>query len=397
MKHIALLYFFLFFLLISHISVAQVFNDDEFKSKVQDGLDLMYNMDYDQAEDIFTQIEQDYPDHPAGPFMKAMNRWWQTYISISMPTYYTFIEEQLDVAKEKNKNLTGSPELEQEQTFFTFMSYALLGRLQAYRNEYFAAIGSARKVIGPLKKSIKYVGQQPEFYMVAGLYHYYVATYGDFYPIVRPLMYFFPDGDKELGLEEMKLAASTPSFTQVEAGFFLGYIYLDELPDIAKGLVITRQLHESYPKNTWFTTDYARGLLLNDRFSEGGALIDELVQKYEAQTGHTSRNINSVESRFTTHLMIKVYHYKGYSLLFGDNDFETALKYFELSNQMAELAKVEEDNYLAGNQYYMGVCYDNMEQRGKAIQAYEETLDMDENYYYKEDAKRNLKQPYLLE
>ncbi|MEM7371210.1 MAG: hypothetical protein AAF587_21520 [Bacteroidota bacterium] len=397
MKHFALLLFFIPFSLFLPTTSAQVFNDPAFKATVQSGLDLMYNMEYDQAEQVFEKITIEFPTHPAGPFMKGMNRWWQTYISVNTPTYYDFIEDQIEVALTKNKDLDGTPSLEQEQTFFSFMSYALLGRLHAYRKEYFAAIGSARKVISPLKSSLKYVGEQPEFYMVAGLYHYYVATYGDFYPIVRPLMYFFPDGDKDLGLIELQQAASTPSFTQVEAGFFLGYIYLDELPDLPKGLKITKQLFDKYPRNTWFESDYARGLMMNGQIAAGEKIIDHLIATYEAQAGHTTRNINSLESRYTTHLMIKVYHYKGFAMLFEYNDFAKALEYFETSNHMAELALVKEDVYLAGNSYYKGVCYDNLDQRGKAIQSYELTLDMNDNYYYKADAKKNLKEPHLME
>ena len=398
MKHIAYsLSFFVIFCLFHCLSSAQVFNNPSFKTEVQGGLDLMYNMEYDAAEKVFLSIEHQYPDHPVGPFMKAMNRWWQTYISINTDHYYEFIEEQLDLALEKNEALEDIPSLEQEYTFFAFMCYALQGRLHAYRKEYFAAIGSARKVISPLKKSLKYVGQQPEFYMVAGLYHYYVATYGEFYPIVKPLMYFFPDGDKELGLQEMALAAGTQSFTQTEAGFFLGYIYLDELPDVTKGLQVTRQLSLKYPGNTWFETDYARGLLKTGQYEKGEAIIDRLITSYEAQSGHATRNISSLESRYTTHLMIKVYHYKGLAALYREKHFLKAIHFFEKSKQMAKLAKVEQDEYLAGNQYYMGVCYDNLQQRGKAIQAYEETLEMDENYYYKADAKKNLKSPLLIE
>jgi tetratricopeptide (TPR) repeat protein len=91
--------------------------------------------------------------------------------------------------------------------------------------------------------------------------------------------------------------------------------------------------------------------------------------------------------------MIKVYHYLGYEALFAKKSYQTALNYFAQSNRMAKLAKVEEDNYLAGNQLYMGVCHDNLLQRDRAIQAYENTLDMEENTLYKEDAKKYLKAP----
>lgn len=389
----------LFCLLIFSSLPAQVpvFNNTAVEAQIQHGLQLMYNMDYEGANRIFSGIQEAHPEHPAPYFMKALNRWWQTYISINTDAYYDYIEEQLDLAIEKNKLIEKKEGFEQEYTFFAFMNYALLSRLHAYRNEYMAAMGSARKVIGPLKQSLKFVGKQAEFYMVAGIYHYYAATYADLYPIVKPFMYFFPDGDKEGGLKELELAASTESFAQIEAAFFLSYIYLDELPDVAKGLQVSRDLYKKFPRNTWFETDYARALLLNGQFEAGEKQIDRLIAAYESQAGHENRNINSLHSRHTTHLMIKVYHYKGYAALYGHKDFDQAIAYFSLSDKMATLALVEEDFYLAGNRYYQGVCYDNLEERGKAIVAYEQTLDMDDNYFYKDQAKENLKRPMMVE
>ena len=390
------MYRFYIFLLIFFTSAplsAQLFDDPAFRNQIYQGMDLMYEMRYNEADAFFLQLERQYPDHPSGYFMRGFNRWWQTYLSITTAEYYDFIEEQVEMALEKNEGLEKNEELEREHAFFEYMSYGLLARLDAYRDQFFPAVNQARKAIPAVKRSLKFVGQEPEFYLVAGLYHYYVATYSDYYPIVRPLMYFFPDGDKQKGLEEMELAGATAGFTQQEANFFLTYIYLDELPDLPKGLKTARGLYQKYPRNTWFHTDYARALLLNKQYDAGKAELEKLRSAYIRQSSHQSRNITSLESRHTSYLMIKVYHYLGYEALFGNKSYQTALNYFAQSNRMAKLAKVEEDNYLAGNQLYMGICYDHLFQRDMAIQAYENTLDMEENTLYKDDAKKYLKSP----
>jgi tetratricopeptide (TPR) repeat protein len=379
-------------LLLSTLTLpAQLFNQPDFRTTVYEGLELTYQMRYDEADAFFKQVVQQYPEHPSGYFMRAYNRWWQTYTSVTTDAYYEFIEQQIALALDKNERLKG--ESVREHAFFSYMSYALRARLDAYRNQFFTAVNQARKAIPAVKKSLKFVGQEPEFYLVAGLYHYYVETYSDYYPIVRPLMYFFPDGDIEEGLKELELAANTPSFTQQEARFFLSYIYLDEIKELAKGLGVARSLHQSYPTNTWFKTDYARALLLNEQYDAGKSVLLVLRKSYEQQRQASSRNITCLESRHTTYLMIKVYHYLGYEALFGRNQYEEALTFFQTSNQMARLSGVEEDNYLAGNQLYIGMCQDQLGQRDRAVEAYELVLDMEENALYKEEAKTYLKTP----
>jgi tetratricopeptide (TPR) repeat protein len=69
------------------------------------------------------------------------------------------------------------------------------------------------------------------------------------------------------------------------------------------------------------------------------------------------------------------------------------MDYFEKSEAMATLAKVEEDNLLAEDTYLKGRCFDGLGLRDKAIAHYKEALDMEGNIYIRDDAKGCLKTP----
>jgi len=385
-------YVFILLLLASRL-YAQVFDDPGFRPEALKGMNQTYNFAFEAAHETFQALERKYPDHPAPYFLQAVNRWWQTYLSVTMPRYYDYIEERLEIAEDKIDGLEDNEAYAQELAFFGFMVHALEARSHAYRNEWWSAMGAARRTIDPLEACIDYAGQAPEFDMVAGVYHYYVATYHESHPIIRPVLSFFPPGDVQQGLKEMERAANTPNhLAQVEAMYFLGTIYNDEINRPSQGVAMTRRLSERYPRNTWFRNDYAHALVRAGQQEKAQTILDELIDAYRSQSGHDSRHITSQSSRHTTYLMMRVYHNRALVEM-KSSDYRSALDYFTQSNRMAELSNVEEDFYLPANQLYMGICHDRLGQREQAIEAYEAVLDLDENELYKADAKRYLKTP----
>ncbi|RMG73389.1 MAG: hypothetical protein D6722_03860 [Bacteroidetes bacterium] len=375
---------------------AQLIPDPYLLKEGHQGLDLIYEMKFDAAEAHLAGLARAYPEHPGPPFLRALNRWWQTYISMSTRAYYDFIEGQLDESMSRNEALEEAPGRHKEYVFFQFMAHALEARLFAYRGEWFSAVNAARKLVSPMKASLKYVGTEPEFYMLAGLYHYYVASYHEFYPVIRPFLSFFPDGDKEKGLAEMVQAANTTSIAQVEAGFFLGTIYLDEIGQPGKGLKQTQFLATRYPSNTKFELEYARALVKAGKYAQGEARLQAMRDRYISQPGFGTRNINSLESTTTSHLMIQVYHYLARVRLYGQQDFEGARFFLDQSDHMAKLAAVDESIYLTGNVYLRGLIADEQGEREAARKAYRRVLDMEANETYKTLAKAGLSRPLTL-
>lgn len=372
---------------------AQLFDDDQFRAQAQTGLDQMYNCSFESAGRTFYNLLEEHPEHPAPYFLLALNRWWQTYISVTMPDYYGYIDDKLNKAEDRLDLIKNKPGYDREYIFFKFMIHALEARAHSFQNEWWSAMGAAKKLVDPLEKSLYYVGQDPEFYMVAGLYHYYVETYHQQIPAIRPVLSFFPDGDIQKGLQELRTAAGTFNMAQIEAQYFLGTIYAHEIDQPANALEVTGRLHRRYTQNTWFQNDYANALIVAGRPDEARPIIENLIATYQSQHGHQTRNINSKESLHTTYLMVRVFHNLGRIHMESGGDYDAALNAFEQSNLMATLSKVEADYYLPANQYYMGLCYDYMGMREQAIAAYEDLLELDENTAYESQARSHISSP----
>ena len=61
-----------------------------------------------------------------------------------------------------------------------------------------------------------------------GLFNYYSIWISDKYPILKPIVSFFPKGDKIIGIEQLDNAAKNSFYTRTEAQYFLMRIFSEE-------------------------------------------------------------------------------------------------------------------------------------------------------------------------
>ncbi|MEZ4775828.1 MAG: hypothetical protein R3D00_21790 [Bacteroidia bacterium] len=361
---------------------SQVFYDQHFRKVAAEGINKTYNLDYESADKIFSSLKSEYPQHPAPLFLLSLNRWWQSYISTT-PAWHPYIEKSLEEALALNHKMKDTPGYELEYTFFQYMSYAFLTRLYIIRKEWLKAANTGRKALPYLSKSLDYTTKSPEFYFSAGIYHYYAEIFPAQHSYIKPFAVFFPDGDAELGLEELEYAAGNNNFTQAEAMYYLGDIYLEEEAKFARALNIKKSLSAKYPGNTWFQVDYARALVYNQRYAEAEAELKKMQKAFELISESQKRHVTSLESNYTSQVMLRVYHYLGRISLERDHQYNRALNFFKQSNDMARIAGIDAEIHLPANTYFSGRCYEGLKQYEKARDAYKRVLNMDENHLVK--------------
>jgi len=57
-----------------------IIDDEQFRAELRQGLDHLYDMDYDGANAVFAQIEAHHPGHPVGPFLRSLHPWWEILV-----------------------------------------------------------------------------------------------------------------------------------------------------------------------------------------------------------------------------------------------------------------------------------------------------------------------------
>ena len=266
-------------LLIAISSKAQILDDRMTMEVVQRGIDHIYNYEFAEADAMRRQLQSRYPGHPVTYFISAFQMYWQ-YLPIKdnkvkVGEYVSNLNHcLLAVEKQYGKN-SENP----EAVFFRLAARGYLALMYNYQNELLKAAGEGQKAYSNLTEALKLIDQNPEFLFVAGTYNYYVEAYPEDHAIVRPLMIFFKDGNKNLGLKQMDLATKRAVITKVEAAYILAQTYLDHesRPDLATKY--TEQLLLAYPKNPIFRMIHIQSLLLAGHYVEAERELPDLKKQ----------------------------------------------------------------------------------------------------------------------
>ena len=231
---------------------SQILENQETREIIEKAAFHVYNTDMDSSKYYIQHVQKKLNDHPIIPLIKAMSLLWNHIPVFSDEIFDEIIRLLSHSISLSNKH---DPELKNpEIIFFTMTAYGLLAELYADQNEYFKAVHQANKAYHLIKKGDGLIDEYPEFLLTSGLYNYFIIKYPEKHPIYAPLLWFFKNGDAELGLQQLKRACEETIFGKVEAHVYLSYIYLkyEQKPKISQEYL--RILCEKYPNNIYAKT-----------------------------------------------------------------------------------------------------------------------------------------------
>ncbi len=249
---------------LSNPGVAAELEQPEIRSRVLDGLSRLYNGYYRDAEEIFTELERQLADSPLPRLLLAEVYWWQLFthngnlralgkldfLDGAVGGHDAKLKQNIAIAIGRAEKRLKSGGESAENYFYVGMGYGLRARLESARGNGLAAARSAKKMKANLEKCL---ALDPDFHDARaglGAYNYYV----DALPaIIKPLRFvmFLPAGDREKGIEELKLTLRNGSLCQVGASFYLICIYLGK-GALKEALELASDLRARYPDNPVF-------------------------------------------------------------------------------------------------------------------------------------------------
>src|SRR5690606_11596672 len=159
-----------------------------------------------------------------------------------------------------------------EAAFFLSAANGFGARLHSERKNWRKAAVMANRSLDYLQKSRKANGLSDEFLFGEALFNYYAVWIHENYKMLRPILYFFPKGNKNLGLKQLQQVAFNGFYTGTEAKFFLMKIYANDAKNGAAAMSLSQYLSSTYPDNPYFQRFYARMA-----FAEGHLGIAETV------------------------------------------------------------------------------------------------------------------------
>nr|GFB49187.1 hypothetical protein [Tanacetum cinerariifolium] len=208
--------------------------DKDIQLELDGAVQNLYNFKYDKAEKQFRSLRRRYPHHPMPYFLLGLSTWWKI-----MPTnfqtkqYDKIFYAYMDTANTYSEQLAKADPRNYEAYFFLSAANGFDARLNAERHNWRKATVSSKRALNYLQKSREANGLSPEFLFGEALFNYYAVWIPENYPLLKPVLLFFPKGDKKLGLEQLRNVATNASSGRY-ASYFLGYLMQYKYKDLAK-------------------------------------------------------------------------------------------------------------------------------------------------------------------
>lgn len=356
---------------------------------VRAGIDHIYNLEFDSASTQFQYVIRTYPEHPVGYFMDAMVDWWK------MDTDYHFRnEKQRQQFLDKiDKVITVSDNL-LDKNANDIVGLFFKGGAVGYRGRYYAtieqswikALSDGKEALDIIERSWQLAPGNKDVLLGVGLYHYFAEVFPEEYPVIKPLMAFFPAGDRRGGLMELKLAADQARYANYEAKTVLLQVYFQFEKNYQASMELAKELFDRYPRNAKFHKYLANSYVqLGYGDLKEQAWREILVRVMNKQVGYDYK------------LAREAMYYIGDALV-AKGDYEQALKYFYKVDEFSrELDKGQKPTgWMMGANLRIGNVYDKQGKRDLAIKQYNKLLQMDDNYdgKYHEQAKQYIAKPY---
>ncbi len=293
---------FFLFLLTSSFAKAQLLYDAPTQNLVLEAIDHIYNYEFGSVEPLARQIRAKYPNHPVNPLLKAIQLHWQ-YLPVKdnkamSGQYQSYLQECLNKAKVLEKDAKTRP----EAAFFSMAGHGYIALIHNYNDDKIKAASEGKKAYNYVMDGFKYMERNPEFYFSSGLYNYYVIRYPEDHPIVKPLILFFKDGNREEGLRQMDIAARKGIFTRTESAFYLARIFLKHELRYEKASNYLSTLTQKYPNNPIFLMKNIEALLLLGQYEEAEPFLERFkrrTDKFFPIASHTFEGI--VEEKHLKH------------------------------------------------------------------------------------------------
>ena len=271
-------FFFIILMSLPALTNGQVLTDSGLQQTIQQTLDKIYNMEFDEAETLIRQIRTRYPQHPVGPILRATQLELQ-YLPVHENTAATAQFTQATMqGLEQAKRMLERNQKDPEAIFFALTAHSYLASLYNNQGEALKAVSESKKAYTYMKDGFTLMNKSTDFYFTTGLYNYYVERYPMDHPVVRPFMFFFQDGDMQTGLKQMDVATRKALFMRPVACYYLAHIYLKHENQPAKAIGYTKYLADKYPNNPLFAMINAETLLLSGRYAEAQPYVQQLRQ-----------------------------------------------------------------------------------------------------------------------
>ena len=331
-----------------------ILTDIDIQIEATSAINKMYNYQFEEAEKEFRWLVSEYQNHPLPVFLLGLSSWWKidaqsskSYIGESQKenvldkNFLSLMDESINLSKQiydQGNKVDGA--------FFLAASYGFKGRLLSERRKWSAAAFAGRNAIKYLKEIRKDDLMIPEISFGNGLFNYYSIWISERYPLLKPIIKLFPEGNKNKGVEQLNIASNNSFYTRTEAQYFLMRIYSGE-GKLSKALQLSEYLKDTYPQNSIFHKYYTQLLYRNSRLNECLKESNNIIVNYKKR----KFGYNEDEVRIAHFFLGEIYH--------SNLNFEKAIFNYKKSIEFSEKTGKQKMGYSIFSNFSLGRIFFN--------------------------------------
>jgi hypothetical protein len=261
----------------ARLSDPYLLRDPEFVADAQAAVDLVYNLEFTAARQRMAPWKQAHPDHPVWPFWEALELWWTILPDLENTSTDELFISKLREADYRSDRLLNRDRRHVDALVIKALANGFLARLHSNRESWYQSLSHARVSLNVLFRLEQLEPDLPDLQFGMGTYNYFAAYLAEEYPLVKPLAWMLPGGDREDGLSRLRMAADSSAFMIPESTYFLGHINLNYEQQYDLALHYLQTLTDRYPANGFFRRLLARAYVNTGNLEGAAVLIDSTL------------------------------------------------------------------------------------------------------------------------
>lgn len=358
-----------------------VLHDPAFEREATRGLDLLYNMQFEEAGAVFDRLAARTPDHPVAPFLQALVPWWQVLMDLSDTSHDAAFFAAMDEVIARSDRMLRRDRDNLDAQFFKGAALGFRGRLQANRRSWLKAALDGKRAMDHVLDVAAAEPDNADFLFGKAIYDYYAAAIPERYAWSKPFVAMFPSGSRSRGLAAMHRTFRDGTYIQTEAAYFLLQIYYLYEADFGKSVQFIDWLRARYPDNAFFHAMEARIYARFGRWDRSEEVFQAVMRRYGQR--HTGYNDAIAEQAL---------YYLGRAQQMRSNHGQALALYYRLE-QIAE-GRPQNSAFQTLGRLRQGMAHDARGERQKALQRYREVLRLEDFSDSHDRARRYIETPY---
>jgi hypothetical protein len=250
----------------------------------------LFSSRYNDTRSILSEMSRQYENDPETKFAYA-NFMLIMYETTSHDEKYcssckNYSNEAIEMIRKKK-------DYNYDDVYNMISVKSILLKIKILNKNYITAAKDIKDIISFFEFALNHEDNN-KMKLISGMYNYYVEIAKEDYPIIYPILIFYPSGDKQKGLNLLKECSKTKErIISIKSSLFLARIYRNDEKIYTESKYYFENLLSEYPDNLIWRHEYISTLARFNKNNEAEIQRKLLVEKLNA-----SVHINDEQRKF---------------------------------------------------------------------------------------------------